>query len=180
MRSVEFYRWLHDCQLDSAHEYYHGWSDSRDFLIELEGQYPSFDFSVPETFKLTTPPPSSEVPMPVVLARSSQQMIAFVENWNLAPYFTVSIRRQFSTPVQDFGILSPIGSDQPWLLRHLPPQLRFGPFSPDAREFTAAVLNRHMLFALFHLMQAHETSGSTGPNHCVERTGGSLHARFDC
>jgi hypothetical protein len=157
MRSSTLYQWLQDCQLDPGHEYYHGWADSRDFIIELEREFASFDFGVDETFTMSTPPPISEIPMPVVSAIGKQQTITFVENWLLAPYFTVSIRREFPGPILEFGILTEIRDDQSWLLRHLPHDLRFASFTRDAREFTAAVQNKHMLYALFHILQAHAT-----------------------
>lgn len=158
MRSANFYGWLEQCQLDPEHEYYHGWADSREFIMELEREYGAFDFSVSETFQLLTPPPSSRIPMPVVSARTKKQSITFVENWLMEPYFTVSVRREFTGPIREHGILSPIGDDRPWLVEHLPPQFRYPPFQPEASEFVGAVQNRHMLYALFHILIAHETA----------------------
>jgi hypothetical protein len=156
MRSEELYRWLHECQLDPGHEYYSGWSESREFLIELAESYDSFEFGVSGTFMLTTPPPSSEIPMPIVTATSKLFRVSFVENWLMEPYFTVSIHRQFAGPLVLCGFVGKIEADQPWLLRDLPKQLTYGPVSDDALQFTGAVQNRHMLFALFRILEFNE------------------------
>jgi hypothetical protein len=156
MRSPGLYRWLEECQLDPDHDYYPGWSESRDFLMELAEHYDSFDFGVLATFMLTTPPPSSEIPMPIVTARSKMLSVTIVENWLVEPYFTVSLERATSRPLSLCGFVERIEPDEPWLLRPLPQASSFGPFSEDSLKFTGAVENQHMLFGLFQLLRWHE------------------------
>ena len=124
--------------------------------MELAEHYPMFAFAVHATFLLTTPPPSSEIPMPIVTAQSKMVTVTFVENWLMEPFFTVSVRREFPGPLLLCGFVENIDSQQPWLVEHLPKQLVYGPVSDDALEFTGAVQNRHILFGLFRILEFQE------------------------
>lgn len=128
----------------------------QDFLIELAESYPTFNFGVSGTYELTTPPPSSQIPMPIVTAASKLFRVSFVENWLLEPYFTVSIERQFAGPLILCGFIDHIADTDGWLLRDMPKELTYGPAQDEAVKFTGAVQNRHILFALFRVLEFNE------------------------
>jgi hypothetical protein len=163
VRSPDLYRWLQECQLDAKHEYYHGWADSRDFLMELADHHDHFEFGVDSTFMMMTPPPSSEIPMPIVRARSPGVTVTFVENWLVEPYFAVSIQRRLPGTICLCGFVAPIQPEQKWVLKHLPKELIFQPPSDLAVGMTGSVANRHMLYGLFHLLTLSEKEGKTEP-----------------
>ena len=163
MRSPDLYRWLQECQLDTQHEYYHGWADSRDFLMELADHHAHFEFGVDSTFMMMTPPPSSEIPMPIVRARSPGMTVTFVENWLAEPYFVVSIQRRLPGTISLCGFVAPIQTEQKWVLEHFPKELVFQPPSNFAVDTTGSVANRHMLYGLFHLLRFIERGGKTEP-----------------
>jgi hypothetical protein len=160
MRSPGLYRWLQECQLDPKHEYYHGWAESRDFLMELAEHYPRFEFAVAGTFMLMTPPPSSEIPIPLVTASSKLFKMTFVENWVMEPYYTVSISREHSGRLVLSGFVEQIETGRSWLIEHVPDSVRFSPVTEDALQFTGAVQNRHMLFGLFRILEYNETAAA--------------------
>ena len=164
VRSPNLYRWLQDCQLDAKHVYYHGWADSRDFLMELADHHDHFEFGVDSTFMMMTPPPSSEIPMPIVSVKSSGFSVTFVENWLAEPYFAVSIRRRLPGVVCLCGFVAPIQPEQKWVLEHFPKELIFQPPSDIALDITGSVANRCMLYGLLHLLMFIERGGNTEPD----------------
>jgi hypothetical protein len=146
IHSAGLYRWLQETQVDPNHEYYHGWGESREFLIELAQHYPEFEFDVAGTYMLMTPPPSSEIPMPIVTARSRTFKMVFVENWMMQPYYTVSLSREVPGRLVHCGFIEPLEHQHRWLLEHLPAALLYGPVGEDALQMTGTVQNQHMLF----------------------------------
>jgi hypothetical protein len=150
VRSPDLYRWLQECQLDAKHE-------------ELADHHDHFDFGVDSTFMMMTPPPSSEIPMPIVRARSPGVTVTFVENWLVEPYFAVSIQRRLPGTICLCGFVAPIQPEQKWVLKHLPKELIFQPPSDLAVGMTGSVANRHMLYGLFHLLTLSEKEGKTEP-----------------
>ena len=162
MRSPDLYRWLQECQLDAGHEYYQGWADSRDFLMELAEHHRQFEFAVVGTYMMMTPPPSSEIPMPIVTARSPACTVTFVENWLLEPYFGVSIQRR-RPGVSLYGFVAQIQPNENWVLEHFPKELVFAPPSDLALDITGSVANRHMLYGLLHLLAFIERDGKAEP-----------------
>jgi hypothetical protein len=161
MKSLGLYRWLNDCQLNPKHPYYHGWAESRNLLMELADKCVAFEFSVLATFSMDTPPPTSQIPMPVVKACSHQFSVVFVENWIMEPFYTVSVRRKPGERLLLHGFVELIGEDRPWLTRHLPARFVYGPVSEEAKEFVGAIANAHMLFAFFKLLESHEPAVMT-------------------
>ncbi|MCC7375300.1 MAG: hypothetical protein IT581_11660 [Verrucomicrobiales bacterium] len=149
--------------------------------MELADHHDHFEFSVESTFMMMTPPPSSEIPMPIVTARSPAFTVTFVENWLAEPYFAVSIQRRFPGKVCLYGFVASILPDQRWVLEHFPKERVFESPSDLGEEITGAVANRHMLYGLLHLLMYTEKRGKTEPFAPHEQSPGAsvMDARDD-
>jgi hypothetical protein len=158
MRSAGLFEWIPKNQPDDKNEYSHGWWRSIDFLHVLSNDFESFDFAVLTSFSMTTPPPESQITMPVVWARSTNLEIIFKESWMCEPNYTVTVKLKEPRPIILMDILQPIDPKNKWLLRGFPDDCLFGFYREGSSEFSGCVKNEHLLYALFHMLnfQAHE------------------------
>jgi hypothetical protein len=120
IRSAGLFRWISTNQADIGSEYDHGWWSSMEFLQLLSHDFTDFEFDVISSFLMTTPPPSSTLPMPLVSARSTSLQIIFKEDWLMEPFYTVTVQVGFPGEVILLGILAPIDPENKWLLQNFP------------------------------------------------------------
>jgi hypothetical protein len=152
IRSAGLFRWISTNQADIGSEYDHGWWSSMEFLQLLSHDFTDFEFDVISLFLMTTPPPSSTLPMPLVSARSTSLQIVFKEDWVMEPFYTVTVHVGFPEEVILLGILEPIDPENKWLLQNFPCAQLYEPYQGGASAFSGSVRNQHLLYALFQIL----------------------------
>lgn len=120
MRSAGLFEWISGNQPPDGHEYAHGWWNSIKFLQLLSTDFEDFEFDVITSFPMETPPPSSTITMPVVWARRPNLEIIWKESWVVEPYFAVTVKWGFPSPIILLNVLEPIDQQDKWLLRDFP------------------------------------------------------------
>jgi hypothetical protein len=154
MRSAGLFEWISGNQPPDGHEYAHGWWNSIKFLQLLSTDFEDFEFDVITSFPMETPPPSSTITMPVVWARRPNLEIIWKESWVVEPYFAVTVKWGFPSPIILLNILEPIDQQNKWLLRDFPDDCLFEFYREGASAFSGSVKNQHLLYALFHILNS--------------------------
>src|ERR1700724_3248379 len=165
MRSAGLFEWISLSQPDAKSEFSHGWWDSADFLQVLSNDFEGFEFGVLSSFSMTTPPPPSQITMPVVWARRANLEVIFKEAWVVEPNYTVTVKWGFPWPLVLLDILRPIDRRNKWLLRDFPADCLFEYYHEGASAFSGSVKNQHLLYGLFHILsyQAEPASNAGTP-----------------
>ena len=145
MRSAGLFEWISTNQPDAKCEFSHGWWNSADFLQVLSNDFESFEFGVLSSFSMTTPPPTSEITMPVVWAHGANLEVIFKEAWVVEPNYTVTVKWECPWPLILLDILQPIDHQNKWLLRDFPDDCLFEFYREGASAFSGSVKNQHLL-----------------------------------
>ena len=149
---IKLLEWISENQPAPDHEYCDGWWRSTEFVQLLANDFEDFTFSVLSSFGMDTPPPTSKITMPIVLARSKDLEIIFKESWVLEPNYTVTVERERFWPIMLLDILQPIDPANKWLLIDFPSEYLHEPYREGASAFSGSVKNNHLLYALFYVL----------------------------
>jgi hypothetical protein len=152
MRSLALDNWISSNPPGAKCEFAHGWWESAEFLQLLSSDFESFDFGVLTSYSMETPPPRSFVTMPVVSALAPNLEVYFKESWVVEPNYTVSVKWLLPGPLVLLDMLQPVDVQYRWLLRDFPTEYLYEPFREGASAFSGSVKNKHILYALFHIL----------------------------
>ena len=151
MKPITLYAWVNKNNPPEKAEYGKGWWDYVEFLYKLADIY-EVQPMVVSTVKITTPPPSEALVMPVVVFSFKAGKVLIKHDFGRWPYeFTLSFSSLAPFTIL-FGLFDPDEAVDVKLLRGVPVRWQFSLHKDNQRNFTCAVAGADEVYLLLWLL----------------------------
>ena len=152
-RNPTLYEWVSKNNPPPEKEYGKGWWDTIEFYYRLADAFPKSEPVVVSTYVIQTPPPCEDLKLPTLQLRLPAAKVVLQHDFApLAPYWTLAVKRETSTPTDVFGLFEPSETVPDKNLHRLPNTWRFGPMARNPQQFCCQVDDEFHVFTFLWIL----------------------------